>query len=199
MHGFFSKILALGIVASGFFLTGDLSWVIDRVGGWARGEASQPPASEPAAKAAEETTAPFPPAEPTAPPSPPTPVAESQAPESTSTGIPAGGIQLPSLVAEEIAVAALRPGDRILARTMHELVAFDLIDPLSREAIEHRHALLSADVVTATALTTPRRVVLPSTIRLGQSAVFTAVAGVGDAAPPPAGSIDALGIERPLD
>jgi len=199
MHGFFSKILALGIVASGFYLTGDLSWVIDRVGGWARGEASQPPASEPAAKAAEETTAPFPPAEPTAPPSPPTPVAESQAPESTSTGIPAGGIQLPSLVAEEIAVAALRPGDRILARTMHELVAFDLIDPLSREAIEHRHALLSADVVTATALTTPRRVVLPSTIRLGQSAVFTAVAGVGDAAPPPAGSIDALGIERPLD
>jgi len=199
MHGFFSKILALGIVASGFFLTGDLSWVIDRVGGWARGEASQRPASQPDAKAAEETTAPFPPAEPTAPPSPPTPVAESQAPESTSTGIPAGGIQLPSLVAEEIAVAALRPGDRILARTMHELVAFDLIDPLSREAIEHRHALLSADVVTATALTTPRRVVLPSTIRLGQSAVFTAVAGVGDAAPPPAGSIDALGIERPLD
>jgi hypothetical protein len=177
--------------------------VIDRVGGWARGEASQRPASQPTAEspeeAPEEAAAPPALAEPTAAPPRPTPVAELQPPESTSTGIPAGGVQLPSLVAEEIAVAALRPGDRILARTMHELVAFDLIDPLSREAIEHRHALLSADVVTATALTTPRRVVLPSTIRLGQSAVFTAVAGVGDAAPPPAGSIDALGIERPLD
>lgn len=199
MHGFFSKLLALGIVASGFFLTGDLSWVIDRVGGWARGEPSQTPATQPAAEAAEETTPPPAPAEPTAPPPPPAPVAESQAPESTSTGIPAGGVQLPSLMAEEITVAALRSGDRILARTVHELVAFDLIDPLSREAIEHRHALLSVDVVTATALTTPRRVVLPPTIRIGQPAAFTTVVGIGDAAPPPAGSIDALGIERPLD
>ena len=201
MHGFFSKIMALGIVAAGFFLTGDLHWVMDRVGGWARGEVAEPPAAEPATVAA----GPAVPLEPAAPPpQPPAPVAEAIPPAAAVDGspagdIPAGGVVLPSLGHERIEVAALRSGDRILARTRHELVAFDLIDPASGEAVEHRHALLASDVATAAALTTPRRVLLPATLAIGQPAACAAVSGSHDASPPPVGSIDALGIERPLD
>ena len=196
MHGFFSKIMALGIVAAGFFLTGDLNWVMDRVGGWARGEVAEAPVSESATLAA----SPAVPSEPAATPSGPVmPVAEARPPAAPAEGIPPGGVVLPALGHERIELAALRSGDRILARTRHELVAFDLIDPARGEAVEHRHALLASNVATAAALTTPRRVLLPAVIAVGQPAACAAVSGSHEAAPPPAGSIDALGIERPLD
>lgn len=198
MHGFFSKVLALGVVAAGFFLTGDLSWVMDRAGRWARGEAS--PSSdaadpaEPSAALASPVVSP-PPAVPA--PGPASPTTGSVG--STPPALAEGGVTLPQLADDQITVGMLRSGDRILARTQHEVVAFDLIDPASGEAVEHRHALLAADMATAAALATPRRVVLPATLAVGQPAAFAAVGGVPAALPPPAGLIAALGIERPLD
>lgn len=202
MHGFFSKIVALGLVASGFFLTGDLQWIMDRTGSWARGDASESEAAtEDAAtdtgSAEPAVEAPLAAANPTDPPAPVPTTAEVASPYEEP--LPPGGVQLPGLTLQRIDTASLRAGDRILARTQHEVVAFDLIDPASREAIEHRHALLAADVATAAALTTPRRVLLPPSIFIGQAAAFPAAAGSQESAFPPAGGIDALGIEQPLD
>ncbi len=198
MHGFFTKIMALGIVASGFFLTGDLHWLMDRVGGWVRGETTQATPLD-RSDAATDTVLSEPVRNDASSSVSPATGATTDATPGSSASLPAGGVKLPALSHEQIDISALRPGDRILARTQHELVAFDLIDPLSREAIEHRHALLASDVATAAALTTPRRVLLPASMLIGQPPAFPAVAGSQDAAPPPAGGIEALGLERPLE
>lgn len=200
MHGFFSKVLALGVVAAGFFLTGDLSWVMDRAGSWARGDAPPSATAADPAEATADTAA----AAPVVSPPPAVPAGVSASPataaaDSTPPARPEGGVTLPHLTDDQISVGLLRSGDRILARTQHEVVAFDLIDPASGEAVEHRHALLGADMATAAALATPRRVVLPATLAVGQPAAFHAVGGAPAALPPPAGMIAALGIERPLD
>lgn len=199
MHGFFSKVLALGVVAAGFFLTGDLGWVMDRAGSWVRGDA---PPSSTAADPAEASGATAAAVAVSPPPDVPAPVPANPSAASDGSTTPArpeGGVTLPPLADEQVVVGTLRSGDRILARMQHEVVAFDLIDPASGEAVEHRHALLAADMATAAALATPRRVVLPATLAVGQAAAFAAVGGVPAALPPPAGAITALGIERPLD
>lgn len=201
MHGFFSKVLALGVVAAGFYFTGDLGWVMDRAGSWAHGESSPPPTAADPAEASAATVA-APASAVSSPPAVPAPLPASPSTPSVGSTPPArpeGGVTLPQLLDDQIRVGTLRSGDRILARMQHEIVAFDLIDPASREAVEHRHALLAADMATAAALAAPRRVVLPATLAVGQPAAFEAVGGVPAALPPPAGMIAALGIERPLD
>lgn len=208
MQGFFAKTLVVGMVAAGFYLTGDFDWLMDRAGSWTKTTGETPPPNNAVATAAAV------PASSASPAAPPVPVAATRPPpsepaaaatEATTTSyagdasLPVEGVALPEMAHEQIVVATLQAGDRILARTTYEVVAYDLIDPSRGEAVEHRHALLAAQVATAAALTTPRRVVLPARLSLGQPAAFTAVIGSPDTGPPPVGNIVALGMERPLD
>lgn len=200
MNGFFSKVMVVGLVGGGLYLTGDLEWIMDRTGSWARGETAATPAS-PTDSATE--TAPLAgasAAQPIAAPGPPAAPETAPTADGSSGGpLPAGGVPLPELSHEQVHVPSLRAGDRILARSTYEVVAFDLIDPRSGEAVEHRHALLSPGIVTATALTTPRRVVLPAMLAVGQPLTFPSVNGGQESTLPPVGGIEALGIERPVE
>lgn len=206
MNGFFSKVLVAGLIGGGLYVTGDLEWIVNRAGNWARGETT--PSTAAATASAQPDAMPPPSATPTAaqPILPVSTAATTEtAPAAAATGpspgapLPAGGVALPELTHEQVHVASLRSGDRILARTTYEVVAFDLIDPRSGEAVEHRHALLSPTVATAAAFHTPRRVVLPAMLTVGQPLAFPSVNGSQDAAMPPVGAIEALGIERPVE
>lgn len=204
MNGFFSKVLVVGLVGGGLYVTGDLEWILHRAGSWARGETTAATTIETASLPLDETplpstrqtaVQPVMPAS-TATASETTPIATNPSP---GAPLPTGGVPLPELTHEQVHVASLRSGDRILARTTYEVVAFDLIDPRSGEAVEHRHALLSPAVATAAAFHTPRRVVLPAMLTLGQPLAFPSVNGSQDGAMPPVGAIEALGIERPVE
>ena len=206
MQGFFAKTMVVGLVAGGFYMTGDLQSGMERVSSWARGESSADPETatevvqlEPLVTPADSPAVTVASTSPSSPPPPVTSTSATVTSHAPDSSTPAQGVPLPELAHQQVDIASLRAGDRILARTTYEVVAFDLIDPSSGEAVEHRHALLSPDVATAAALTTPRRVVLPAQLVLGQPAAFAAVSGRPDAVPPPVGSIVALGIERPLD
>ncbi|MGA0038815.1 MAG: hypothetical protein ACO3NZ_03110 [Pirellulales bacterium] len=201
MNGFFSKVMVAGLVGGGLYLTGDLEWMMDRTGSWARGEtAATPDSSAVSATDTPPVTNGLPTTQPIASPGMPA-VADTRTTPGGSSGgpLPVGGVPLPELSHEQVHVPSLRAGDRILARSTYEVVAFDLIEPRSGEAVEHRHAILSPGIVTAAALTTPRRVVLPAMLALGQPLTFPSVNGSQASTLPPVGGIEALGIERPVE
>lgn len=155
MRSFFAKCVVIGIVAGGFTLTGDLARLADRgrrvleahtVPGFggaeaspmdhpaAPGQAVAAPAPEPVTAAAAMNAQP-------SGPSADTRTAGSLAPIARPVPPPASG-------PERIDLATLSPGRRVLIWVRHprgprpariEVLAFDIIDPASGEALEHSY------------------------------------------------------------
>lgn len=170
MKTILAKCVLLAIVLAGFFCTGDLPRLVTRARralpngerdsdtsrnhGHALPTAPQPPPNDSVA-----TKRPTP--DPAASPAP-LPVVPKTASETPppSTVAPAAGstVPLPPLRRGPIRIGSLQPGDRVLVRLDEELVAFDLIDVTSGEAIEHRHVIRGGDTVQVSARESPRRV-----------------------------------------
>ncbi|MFM7292561.1 MAG: hypothetical protein ACKO6B_15230 [Planctomycetia bacterium] len=188
MQSFLAKCAALGIVAGGFAVTGDLGRLADR--GRQLLDASTVPSETPAqpvtaadtpprtpeaaqapaaalAPAADLATAQALPAA-QAPAAVPAPPRESlfDAPVGRSFAVPAP----PAAGPESIDLESLVPGSRMLvwvrrpgvsaAGRSTDLIALDMIAPRSGEALEHRHAALTHGGQTAPVHAAPRRVVI---------------------------------------
>jgi len=179
MQSFLAKLAALALVAGGFAVTGDLGRLLDRgrrvIEGRGRVAAAPPQAAagaaEPSRTAAPAPAtapavgpgplAPFLPAEPLAP-RPRDPAAD--APVGRRVAVPPPPATGPAAVDPRQLIA----GARVLvwvrqlgrpAGASHDLVALDIVDPASAEALLHRHAALALDGRTRVEAA-PRRVVI---------------------------------------
>lgn len=158
MQSFLAKCAALGIVAGGFALTGDMGRLADR--GRRLLDAPTVPSEMPAEPTVETASA----SEPTR--SMPQ-EARADAPVGRAVSVPAP----PALGPDSIDLRQVTAGSRLLiwirrpgapARSV-DLIALDIIDPVSGEALEHRHAALTVETheTGATAVyAAPRRVVI---------------------------------------
>ena len=200
MQSFLAKCAALGIVAGGFTLTGDMSRLAER--GQRLLDARTVPSETPAEPASTDgidssaraalgphptdtpPTASAAPAPPTAPQQPGVPQTQSAKTEADAVAraLPSAAV-LDAPIGRAVAVPAppangpeavdLRqgsPGSRVLvwvrrsgstgrARSM-DLIALDLIDPSTGEALEHRHAAQTHGSERTTVHAAPRRVVI---------------------------------------
>ena len=150
-----SRCAALGLIAGGFALTGDLGWVTAR-GMRVINSRTIPVAETPAETVTAAATAPVTPGPALIPPRHPGVAAElsSQAPPPPRSG------------SDEVRIAALRAGDRILVWLQAArgdlpgmCLALDVIDPASGEALLAEVASLSPDG-SLRAAGPPRRVVV---------------------------------------
>jgi hypothetical protein len=185
MHGFTAKLAAVITVVTGFFITGDMQWVVDRANLWAGGTAPDVSPSPSTADASSSVPQPT-----------PMPAAAATAP---LPPLATDGVRLPRLEYARVDVATLYPGDRILARTATELVAYDLIDPSTGEAVEHRHTLLARDIAAAASTALPRRVLLPTALSAGTIVAVMPVGHTVAVQAPLQEAIEALGVERPMN
>jgi hypothetical protein len=164
---FLSRCAAVGLIAGGFAITGDLSRLMARgthllnattipqespaapVEGVPSPANTQPPGQIPAmSAAADQPTAAVP--LPSAVPS----VAAQSAPAADPFDAPVGRRVShpvpPADALERLDTGSLQPGDRLLVWIggrggQHAVIAFDLIDPAVGEAIEHRHVFTDLD------------------------------------------------------
>lgn len=187
MQSLLARVVALALIAGGFMLTGDIPRLIERgrhviegrstraaSAAKAAGEQPAEPA-EPAETAAAAAAAPPAPAVPAAGAAEPPAVAETPAsparPRDPAAGAPVGRrVALPAPPADGPATVdprSLGVGDRVLvwlrpesrAARGGDMVALDVIEPGSAEALLHRHAALAfADRSAVQA--PPRRVVI---------------------------------------
>jgi hypothetical protein len=218
MQSFLAKVAALALVAGGFAVTGDLGRLVDRgrrvIEG--RGRAATAPAEAPpqvAAGAAEppRTAAPAAAVDPgpLAPLLPAEPLAArprdpaADAPVGRRVAVPPPPTTGPAAVDPR----QLAAGARVLvwvrqagrpANAAHDLVALDIVDPGSAEALLHRHAALALDGRTRVEAA-PRRVVIgtagASRIARGEPLRLTPLHGVnGPGQPETLGSVAAIEI-----
>jgi hypothetical protein len=193
MQSFLAKCAALGIVAGGFTLTGDVGRLADRGRRLldARTVPSETPVDslgndEPGPQSANSMPSPAVTRSPVAPPAiPPAmpPAARPQplaadpsrltprellvdAPVGRAFAVPApptagpNGIDFQRMaVGSRLLVWVRRPGATGRARAM-DLIAFDIIDPHSGAALEHRHAAMTHGSDATTVHAAPRRVVI---------------------------------------
>jgi len=194
MQSFLAKCVALGIVAGGFTLTGDVGRVAER--GRRLLDARTVPSETPAepmtdgdnaaargidsrhAATPAPPEAPQPPAPPLAQPTTATqPVVAAAARAMPSVRLPDAPIGRPVAMPtppangpDWIDLRRVPAGSRVLvwvrrsgtagrARAM-DLIALDLIDPKSGEALEHRHAAMTHGSEGTTVHAAPRRVVI---------------------------------------
>lgn len=183
MQSFLAKCAAVGIVAGGFTLTGDVGRLAERGQRLldARTVPSETPSAEPS---------PVPTAAPAVVSDPAPEVVEAEVPPARDPHIdaPLGrAVAVPAPPAHGPDSLDLRPlaaGSRVLVwvrrqgaasrgRSM-DLIALDLIDPNAGEALEHRHADLTHGGESTTVHAAPRRVVitLDSRGRLAKGAVL---------------------------
>lgn len=172
MQNLLAKLAALGILAGGFVLTGDLGWLVER-GQRVIGAAEV--ASAPAMAfldAASLASAVAKPASQGSAPSEPAPAPPAFSPIDTTPPptVPAGSDSLP--VAEfkpsaggpqSVAIADLRPGDRVvvwLGSTRHRCLVFDLVDPAAGGALVYEAAAVTRQGQPLAAAGPPRRVVV---------------------------------------
>jgi len=183
MQSFLAKCTALGIVAGGFTLTGDLTRLADRGRQLldARTVPSDtPPADqtvdEPARASVSESTrtveptaasqpASVVPASPTPAPPPARPFL-LDAPIGRAVAVPPPPAKGPESVdlrqvaaGSRLLVWVRKPGHGVRGRAV-DLIALDLIDPKTGEALEHRHADLTHGSAGTAVHATPRRVVI---------------------------------------
>jgi hypothetical protein len=147
MHSFLSKLAMLGVVAGGFFVTGDLSGLLER-GRSITERTAVPDAveSEPA---------------PAVPPSAPTPPAASPAlPEPAGQTEAVARIPMPAMSLQSLDMSSLPPGTRVLLLCGRQVVALDLVDGSAGEVLEHTHAINSDRTVTIASTAAPRRLVV---------------------------------------
>ena len=189
MQSFFAKCAALGIVAGGFTLTGDVGRLADR--GRRLLDARTVPSETPAAPTTEgqdaaaahapETprTSPAPvvapqPAVPPTTAAPPAATPTRSMPSVPLLDAPIGrAVTIPSPPAKgpdsidlrqvpagsRLLVWVRRPGSTSRSRSA-DLIALDLIDPSTGEALEHRHAAMTHGSEATTVHAAPRRVVI---------------------------------------
>ncbi len=178
MNTLLSKLAVLGVVAGGFYATGDLPRLIERGRRIAeRSSVPLPDAGSPATVApvtVAPATAPSvqepppaprfeppPPAVAHTPPAPlipprPEPAAPPAAPASDEpTRIP-----MPPLTLETIDLASLQPGQRVLLLCGRNVIALDVVDGPAGEVLEHAHACHADRTVTIAATAAPRRLVV---------------------------------------
>jgi hypothetical protein len=189
MQSFLAKCAALGIVAGGFTLTGDVGRLADR--GRRLLDARTVPSETPAAPTADghdaiapratETprtpSAPFaapqaavhpttaaPPAASPARPMPSVPLLD--APIGRAVAMPPPPAKGPDSIdlrhvpaGSRVLVWVRRPGPTSRSRST-DLIALDLIDPNTGEALEHRHAAMTHGSEGTTVHAAPRRVVI---------------------------------------
>lgn len=173
MQTFLAKCTALAVLLGGFAVTGDFSRLAARgtqllnatavpTDGQIPGNqpfsgpawSAAPVPAEPTGQPAQATS--DLPAPPTAePPAPAVPVHPLDAPLGRRVSQPAP----PANAAEGIDLAALRAGDRLLvwigrSAATSAVLAFDIVDPVAGEALEHRHLFEDNAAVHAV----PRRV-----------------------------------------
>jgi len=198
-----SRLAAVGLVAGGFALTGDLGRLADT--GLRVLNARDVPAPR-----AEDV----PPAEPAAPAltalpetAAPTPVTAKPAVESAAAGTPApspapatappvirsGDLRPPAGGPEEVAIGSLDAGSRVVmwiavrrgaGPSAYRCLVLDLVDPAAGEALLYEAVSFTADGRPAAAASAPRRIRLAgdpaaTTIRRGQ---FTAYQPLGTSA-----------------
>lgn len=219
-----SRFAAVGLVAGGFALTGDLGRLADT--GMRVLSARDIPAS---------TAEPGLPAEPTAPAltglpeaSSPTPVTVTPAGQpaaaaaASPTGAPpaaapvvrSGDLRPPAGGPEEVAIGSLDAGSRVVvwlavrrggAPSAYRCLVIDVVDPAAAEALLYEAVSFTADGRPAAAASAPRRIRLVEgsaavTIRRGQFASYqvlgTAAITAADEPPESVGPIAAIDVLR---
>ncbi len=179
MNALLSKLAVLGVVAGGFYATGDLPRLIERGRRIAErstvplpdagspdtvAAAPDPPLREPP-PAHDPPPAPRfeppPPAVAHTPPAPPIPSKpEPAAPPADPARDEPTRIPMPPLALETIDLASLQPGQRVLLLCGRHVIALDVVDGPAGEVLEHAHAWHPARTVTIAATAAPRRLVV---------------------------------------
>ena len=189
MQSFLAKCAALGIVAGGFTLTGDVGRLADR--GRRLLDARTVPSETPAAPttdgqdaiAVHAAESPRTPPGPVVAPQPAVPPTTAAPPAATPTrsmpsvpllDAPVGrAVAIPSPPSKgpdsidirqvpagsRVLVWVRRPGSTSRSRST-DLIALDLIDPSTGEALEHRHVAMTQGTEGTTVHAAPRRVVI---------------------------------------
>ena len=191
MQNLFAKLIALGILAGGFALTGDLGWLAERgqrvIG--AAEVASAPamavvdgpvPGVQPLAPAEPapvnqqpaETDEPPVPAQPapTVSPTPQPSVTPIDPTPNPHHPVPAGSVAVaefkpPTGGPRTVSWSDLRPGDRLviwLASTRHRCLVLDMVDPAAGEALAYEAAAVTPAGHPPAAAGPPRRIVVAS-------------------------------------
>jgi hypothetical protein len=175
MSSILARCTALGIVAGGFALTGDLGWIADR--GLAVINASDVPASRPEADAARPAPEPAPPpsvaaaaAVPVEPPAaaPPAPVHDA----SDAAVANAADLRPPTGGPERVDLDGLRAGDRVVVwlataprsgrPSAHRCLVLDTVDPARAEALVYEAIAFTPDGQPKATASAPKRVRLAS-------------------------------------
>jgi hypothetical protein len=171
MQSFLAKCAALGIVAGGFTLTGDVGRLADR--GRRLLDARTVPSETPADQATGADEAKIqanaaPQAAPAPAPArtPPSVPLLLDAPIGRAVAIPPPPAKGPDSIdlrqvpaGSRVLVWVRRPGSTGRSRST-DLIALDLIDPNTGEALEHRHAAMTHGSEGTTVHAAPRRVVI---------------------------------------
>ena len=171
MQSFLVKCAALGIVAGGFTLTGDVGRLADR--GRRLLDARTVPSETPADQATDADEATIqanaaPQATPAPAPArtPPSVPLLLDAPIGRAVAVPPPPAKGPDSIdlrqvpaGSRVLVWVRRPGSTGRSRST-DLIALDLIDPNTGEALEHRHAAMTHGSEGTTVHAAPRRVVI---------------------------------------
>lgn len=175
MNAFLPKLAVLGVVAGGFYATGDLPRLIDRGRRIAERSSVPLPAAESHASSTvaspspvrEVPPAPAPKFEPPPPAMAHTPPAPQIPPKPEPVAPPADTasdeptrIPMPPLTLETIDLASLQPGQRVLLLCGRNVIALDVVDGPAGEVLEHAHACHADRTVTIAATAAPRRLVV---------------------------------------
>lgn len=153
MSTILSRLVAVGIIAGGFALTGDLGRLASR--GLAVLNARDVPSARPEAPEATSAAA----AQPSAPASP-APGQPRTAPQESEFRPPVDGVG-------QVDLAGLAPGDRVViwltsprgsGGRAHRCLVFDMIDPSESEALAYEAVSLAADGSPKATAAPPRRV-----------------------------------------
>jgi hypothetical protein len=183
MSSILARCTALGIVAGGFALTGDLGWIADR--GLAVLHASDVPAPRTEADAAVPATDPAPapsiaravadgpPKPSTAAPAAP-PAAPAPADDATDAAVAgAADLRPPTGGPERVDLDGLRAGNRVVLwlataprsgrPTAYRCLVFDMVDPARAEALVYEAIAFTPDGQPKATATAPKRVRLAHT------------------------------------
>jgi hypothetical protein len=162
MNAFLSKLTVLGVVAGGFYATGDLPRLIER-GRRITERTSVPFPAGPAPAVGPSTQAPVPPPKPTPPakqvPLPEPPHVDPPQAIDNAANEPTR-IPMPPLDLEAVDLAAMRPGQRVLLVSGRLVIALDVVDGPAGEVLEHSHAIHADRTLTIASTAAPRRLVV---------------------------------------
>ncbi len=218
-----SRLAAVGLVAGGFALTGDLGRLTDtglrvlNARDVPAPRAEDAPPAAPALTAVPEADAPTPvTATPAVEPAAAGPPAPGLAPAAAPPIVRSGDLRPPSGGPDEVAIASLDTGSRVViwlavprgsGPSAYRCLVLDMVDPAESEALLYEAVSFTADGRPAAAASAPRRIRLvggptvAGTIRRGQFTAYqplgtAAAADRAHAAPESVGPIVAIDVVR---